>query len=309
MAEDSKEPARPIDEPADITRIDWKDVGKRLWTLSGKDHLSLIASGVAFNAFLAFVPFLTSVVLTYGIIASPAQVAAHIAALGDALPEQAAEIIGRQLRNMVETAGSATGLGLVATLALALYGALRGASGIISGLNIIFEVEESRSFASQTLVAIAITLGLILSFLLASLGISMLGMLETILPDVAGIGHKALKIAFWIIAAGGVSVIVSMIYRLAPNRGDLEWRWLTPGSVLATGVWLIGTLAFGFYVRNFGNFQAIYGALGAVIIFLLWLYISAYILLLGAELNRVLQGKTEPSGGEPIFEGSREDRR
>lgn len=298
MAEDSTGAAPPIDDLADVRDIDWKSVGKRVWTLSGKDHLSLVASGIAFNAFLAFIPFLTSVVLTYGLVAAPQQVAAHIGCLSEMLPEQAAEIVGGQLRNMVDTASSTTGFGVVLTLAISLYGALRGATGIISGLNIVFEIEESRSFLQQTGVAIAITLGLILAFFLASAGITVMSVLSAILPNVAGVVHDVLQIGFWVTAAAGVSVVISMIYRLAPNRGDLEWRWLTPGSVLATGVWLLATYAFGIYVQNFGNYQAVYGALGAIIVFLIWLYISAYILLLGAELNQVLQGKTESDSRE-----------
>lgn len=288
--------SRRLDDPKILTEPDWKVVARRMWALSGKDNLSLVASGIAFNAFLAFVPFLTSIILTYGILASVEQVARHIAMLSDLLPEQVSKVIGSQLTQMVETARSTTGFSLVVTLGIALYGALRGATGIVSGLNIVFEVEESRPFLSQLLVAFAITFGLIFSFLLASVGITVLGFLSEILPDVGGVVHDGLQIAFWIAAAIGVSVVVALIYRHAPDRGDLPWRWLTPGSVLATGTWLAGTFAFGIYVRSFGNFQAVYGALGAVIVFLLWLYISAYILLLGAELNQVLQGKTGGKG-------------
>ena len=290
-----------MDQPADdqpqeetngiLPAAGWKRTGKRLWKESGDDNLSLIASGIAFNIFLAFIPFLTSVVLTYGLVAAPQQVAGHIQYLSQMLPEQAAEMIGSQLRNMVETASSTTGLGLVFTLGLSLYGAIRGATGIITGLNIIFEVGESRSFVQQMGVAIAITIGLVLGFFIASAGISVMGFLSAILPNIAGVVDDLLRIGFWLTAAAGVSVVISLIYRLAPNRGDLEWRWLTPGSVLATIVWLAATFVFSIYVQNFGNYQAIYGALGAVIVFLVWLYISAYILLLGAELNQVIAGK------------------
>lgn len=273
----------------------WKSVGRHLWAESGDDHLSLIASGIAFNVFLAFIPFLTSVVLTYGLVAAPQQVASHIQYLSQLLPEQAAEMIGSQLRNMVETASSTTGLGLAFTLGLSLYGAIRGATGIIAGLNIVFEVEESRSFVQQMGVAVVITVGLLLGFFIASAGISVMGFLSAILPNIAGLVDDALRIGFWIAAAASVSVVISLIYRMAPNRGDLEWRWLTPGSVLATLVWLAATFLFSIYVQNFGSYQAIYGALGAVIVFLIWLYISAYILLLGAELNQVIAGK----GGAP----------
>jgi membrane protein len=272
---------------------DWKEIGKEVWTKSGEDNVSIVASGIAFNAFLAFVPFLTSVVLTYGLIAAPEQVAGHIERLSQVMPEDAADIVGSQLENMVETAGSTIGLGLLMTLGLSLYGALRGASGIISGLNIVFNVEESRSFIQQTGVAIAITIGLIFTFILASAGIAVLGLLSDILPDLGGMVHSLLEIGFWIAAGAAVCVVVALIYRLAPDRGNLEWRWLTPGSVLATGTWLIATFAFGIYVQNFGDYQAVYGALGAIIIFLIWLYLSAYILLLGAELNQVLAERKE----------------
>lgn len=273
-----------------IPDANWKQVARRVWTLSGEDRLSLIASGIAFNIFLALIPFLTSIVLTYGVFASAEQVAAHIAYLSEALPEQAADIIGSQLRNMVGTASSATGLGLVATLGIAIYGAIRGATGIISALNIVFEVEESRSFIRQTGVALAITGGLVLTFLVASAGITLMSFLSSMLPDIGDVVDEALRIGFWLTSAAVVSIVVALIYRLAPNR-DVQWRWVTPGSVAATAIWLAATFAFSIYVQNFGNYQAIYGALGAIIVLLIWLYLSAYILLLGAELNQVLEGK------------------
>ncbi len=282
-------------DPDVLPDVDWKRVGKQLWKESGDDHLALVASGIAFNAFLAFVPFLTSVVLTYGIVASPQQVASHISALTGVLPKQAADIVGSELRHTVSTASSATGFGLFVTLGIALYGALRGATGIISGLNMVFEVDESRSFIWQTLVAIAITIGLVVTFLLASAGISLVAFLTSIVPNVGGVVDDLLQIGYWIAAAAAVSVVIALIYRYAPNREDTSWQWLTAGSIVATGTWLVGTWVFGFYVRNFGSFGAIYGALGAIIIFLLWLYLSAYILLIGAELNQVLGGKGSDS--------------
>lgn len=275
--------------PTDVSASGWWTILKRTWTEAGEDNLGLLASGIAFNAFLAFVPLLTAVVLGYGLIAAPEQVARHIAALADIMPQDAAELIGGQLRNMVETAGTTTGFGLLITLAVAVYGAMRGASGIITALNLVFDVDESRSFLGQTGMALAITFGLVLVFFVASLGISVLGLLEGLLPDLGWVVHMALQIGFWLGAAVFVSLVIALIYRYAPNRPETGWRWLTPGSVLATIVWLAATFAFAFYVRNFGSYNATYGALGAVIIFLTWLYLSAYILLLGAELNQVLE--------------------
>lgn len=275
--------------PTDVSGSGWWNILKRTWADAGEQNLGLIASGIAFNAFLAFVPLLTAVVLTYGLIAAPEQVARHIATLAETMPQQAADLIGSQLQNMVETADSSAGLGLLLALGVALYGAMRGANGVITGLNIVFEVDESRSFLRKTGMALGITFGLIVVFIIASVGISVLGFLEDLFPAFGGLVHLVLQVAFWILAAAFVSLVIGLIYRHAPDRPESEWRWVTPGSALATVVWVAATFAFAFYVRNFGGYNATYGALGAVIIFLTWLYLSGYILLLGAKLNEVLE--------------------
>lgn len=282
--------------PSEVSASGWWNSLKRSWSEAGEDNLGLVASGIAFNAFLAFVPLLTAVVLSYGLIAAPEQVARHIAALTQMMPQEAANLIGNQLESIVESAGSSAGFGLLLTLAIALYGAMRGASGIITGLNIVFDVEESRSFVGKAAMALGITFGLIFVFILASVGISVLGFLQPLVPELGGATHTTLQIGFWLLAGIAVSIVIAAIYRYAPNRPETEWRWLTPGSALATIIWIAATFAFAFYVRNFGSYNATYGALGAVIIFLTWLYLSAYILLLGAELNRVLERRV--SNGE-----------
>lgn len=300
MSDDSAGTERQASGPTEVSASGWWDILKRTWSEAGEEHLGLIASGIAFNAFLAFVPLLTAVILSYGLVAAPEQVARHIAALAETMPQEAADLIGNQLQGMVETAGSSAGFGLLLSLAIALFGAMRGASGIVTGLNIVFDVDESRSFLRQTGMALAITFGLILVFIIASLGISVLGFLEDLLPALGGSVHLLLQVAFWIGAAAFVSLVIALIYRYAPNRPETVWRWVTPGSALATIVWVAATFAFAFYVRNFGGYNATYGALGAVIIFLTWLYLSAYILLLGAELNQVLErrvGSDKALGG------------
>lgn len=277
------------DGPTDISASGWMGIAKQTWAESGKDNLNLVASGIAFNGFLAIFPLLTAVVLGYGLVASPGQVAQHIAMLTQSLPQDAASLIGDQLKNMVQSSSAATGIGVVVTLAVAIYGAMRGASGIITGLNIIYDIKESRSFVWQTLTALAITLGAILLFIVASVAISLVNSISALLPQLGGTVHQILQIGFWFAAAAAVSLVVAAIYAYAPNREEPEWRWLSPGAIVATVVWVIATFAFSFYVSNFGNYNATYGALGAVIIFLTWLYLSAYILMFGAELNQVLE--------------------
>lgn len=302
-ADDDLHADRHADGPTEVPPRGWWQVAKKSWSEAGEENLGLIASGVAFYAFLAFVPLLTAVVLSYGLIADPGQVARHIAGLTATLPEDAASIIGDQLRNIVESADSTAGFGLLIALAIALYGAMKGAGAIVTALNIVYDIDESRSFVKQTLVSLAITFCLVLIFLFASIAISALNALESLLPGLGGAIHLLLKIAFWIAAGLGVSLVIAAIYRYAPNRPDAQWAWITPGSALATIVWILATLGFAFYVRNFGSYNATYGSLGAVIVFLTWLYLSAYILLIGAEVNQVLERRV---GADKTLGGARE---
>lgn len=266
----------------------WWEVAKAAWAKSGSNHASLVAAAIAFNSFLAFVPLLSAVVLTYGLVASPQKVAEHIGTLAQAMPENAAALISEQLQDMVDIARSNAGIGLLTAIAISLYGAVRGAAGVITGLNLIYEVEESRPLLRRAALAGGITAGLMTAFILASLAISVVNLAGSLLPDLGGMLHALLKIGFWTVAALAVSLLIALIYRYAPNRQAPDWRWMTPGSLIATLVWIAATLAFSVYVQNFGSYNATYGALGAVVIFLTWLYLSAYILLLGAELNQVL---------------------
>ena len=291
--EEAPPPGRRRHKPARLPMNDWLDVLKRTWKEAGEENLEMIAAGVAFYAFLALVPTLAVVVLGYGLVSDPASVAADIARLSTAMPDQAAQIVGEQLENMVETAGSTIGLAMILALVLAFYGATRGANAIIVALNVVFDVEERRGYFRRLAVALAIVAGLVLSFLFASAAISALGFLRRIVPDLGGFTHNLLQIGFWLSAALVVSLVVALIYRYAPNRPGAGWRWITPGSALATLIWIAATFAFGFYVSNFGSYNATYGSLGAVIVFLTWLYLSSYILLLGAELNSVLERRAE----------------
>lgn len=278
--------------PTEISAPGWIEIVKRTWRESSRDNLNLIAAGVAFYAFLAFVPLLAALVLTYGLVAEPATVVEHVRGLTNMLPADAARLIGEQLLSMVTTAGSTKGFALLLAILLSLYGAKRGATSIVTALNIVHDVREDRGFVRTTLIAAAITLGAFAALFTGIVAISALGWVEHLLPFSSPAVHMVLKILSWAAAAAAMSLLVAAIYRYAPNRPNTKWRWLTPGSIAATLLWLAATLCFGFYVANFGSYNATYGSLGAVIVFLTWLYISAYILLMGGELNAEVEKQT-----------------
>jgi membrane protein len=281
------------DTPAELPAQSWWAVLKRTYKESSTDNVSLIAAGVAFYAFLAFVPLLAALVLTYGLVADPASVASHIQGLTHAMPAEAASIIGDQLKSMTETGSGKKGLGLLLAILLALYGAMRGATSIVTALNIAYNVPETRGFVRTTLLSALMTVGALVALLVAILSVSVLTSIEELLPFSSPFVHVALQILFWIAAAAAISLLIAAIYRYAPNRPSPKWAWLTPGSIAATLIWLAATVGFGFYVANFGNYNATYGSLGAVIVFLTWLYLTAYILLMGGELNSELEKQTQ----------------
>jgi len=263
---------------------------------------------MAFYAFLAFIPLLAALVLVYGLAAEPATVAKHIRALFGMLPRDAAALIGDQLRSMTETPDSAKGWSLVAAVALALYGASKGAGAVITALNIAYEVKETRSFVRTTLLALAMTVGALSVLLVAAGAISVMGWVDTLFPGLPGWTHGLIRILFWTGAAVAASLAVALVYRYAPNRPDAPWRWITPGSAAATLLWLLASLGFGVYVSQFGNYNATYGSLGGVVVFLTWLYLSGYILLMGGELNSELErqqaAEAAAGGADPSLGGA-----
>lgn len=280
------------DSPDHIPAEGWKQVLIRTYKEAGHDNVSIIAAGVAFYVFLAFVPLMGAMVLVYGLVAEPSSVVQHMQAMTAMMPADAAQIIGDQLLTVSQTAAGKKGLGLLVALLLSIYGAMRGASAIVTALNVVYNVDESRSFIETTLIAVALTVGALLALLLAVTGISLLGAIEELLPFSSPALHLLLQLLFWIAAAAAIATLVALIYRYAPNRAKPKWQWLSPGSIAATLLWVGATLGFGFYVTNFGSYNATYGSLGAVVVFLTWLYLTAYILLMGGELNAELEKQT-----------------
>jgi membrane protein len=272
----------------------WRNVAIDTWNDASADNLSLVAAGVAFYTFLALVPLLTALVLSYGLFADPATVVDHMRALTALLPGDAGGIVADQLRGMTQASGAKTGFALLLALGLAVYGASKAAGAIMTALNIVYGVEECRSAIRQVLVALLITAGAVFVLVLAVATIATLTFLGTLLPGLGGATEVLLKAAFPIGAGLVVMLLLAFVYRHVPCRPDAPWRWITPGSVLATLVWLAATTGFGAYVAHFGDYNATYGSLGAVIAFLTWLYLTAYILLLGAELNSIMDVDMRP---------------
>src|ERR1044072_1819176 len=271
--------------PSKLPPCGWRDIAIRTWQESGTDNAGLIAAGVAFYGFLALIPLLGALVLSYSLIANPETVVRHVGGLFVLLPADAARLIGEELIMLAQRPAGKTGLGLLVSFALSLYGATRGAGAIITALNISYDEEDQRGFIRSTVLSLVVTVGALAVGLLPVLAIAALAFLESLYPAAPHTVLLLVRFAFWLIAAAAASAGIAILSRYGPDRHAAKWRWLTPGAIVATFGWVVMTLAFGFYTANFGNYDATYGALGAVVGLLMWLYLSAYILILGAELN------------------------
>lgn len=283
---------RRADSPWSMPWQGWREVLSRTWKEASADSIGLIAAGVAFYSFLALVPMLGAVVLTYGLLAEPRTVIRNMEMLTQVLPGEVARLLGEQLLNIVATEGGKKGAGLVMALAVTLFGARNAAGGIIQALNIAYEEEEKRGFLRVNLLALGMTAAVVLVFVAALLSVAVLGYLEHLLPGMDRAAAALFKILSYLALALAAVAVAATLYRFGPSRDEARWVWLTPGSALFAVAWVALTLGFGFYVANFGNYGATYGSLSAVVVLLTWIYLSSYALLFGAELNSELEHQT-----------------
>ena len=282
-----------ITDPWRRSRSQWWHGAKRAWARAAEDNISLIAAGVAFYAFAAIVPMLAAIVLTYGLVADAETVASNIRSLATVLPPDAATVIGDQLTRVVQTSQDSKGFGLILALVLALYGATKGTSAMMIALNIAFRVKEQRGFFMLKLVALTMVVAAVLLVIAAMGTTTILAFLTALLPWTPAILLTVIRLGGYALLALIAMTGAAALYRFAPHHENAAWVWLSPGSVLATLLWLGATALFGLYVGNFGNYGATYGSLSAIIVLLTWLWLSAYVFLLGGELNAALELKPD----------------
>jgi len=245
------------------------------------------------------------VISIYGLVAEPQSATAQVQKLADIMPDQARETLTGQLEALTKSAGKGLSLGAALGILAAIWTASAGMKAMIAGINVAYDQIETRKFLKLRGLALLLTLGAIVTMAVA-IGIIV------VLPVVTGLlgpaGRILLAIVRWPLLAGLMLVGVGVLYRFAPNRRDAKWRWVTAGSVVATLLWLLGSGVFSLYVNSFATYNRTYGVLGAVIILLTWLFLSSFVVLLGAELNNEmeLQTKRDSTTGPPRPMGERD---
>ncbi|QFU18033.1 YihY family inner membrane protein [Microvirga thermotolerans] len=282
---------RHADSPAEIPAKGWKDIFWRVYERVQHDRVLLVAAGVTFYALLAIFPAITALVSIYGLFADPVTIQSHLSALAGVLPGGAIDIVGEQVGRIASKGSGTLGLGFLVGLAVALWSANAGMKSIFDALNIVYEETEKRSFVMLNAVSLAFTLGAIV-FLLTALGAVVV--LPVVLEYV-GLGPWAetlVAVLRWPALLVGVILGLALIYRYGPSRDNAKWRWITPGSIAASVLWLAGSMLFSWYVANFGKYNETYGSLGAAIGFMTWIWISTIIVLLGTEINAEMEHQT-----------------
>ncbi|MDP9437024.1 MAG: YihY/virulence factor BrkB family protein [Actinomycetota bacterium] len=284
-------PGGTAESPTQIPKAGWKQILKRAWKESNDDNVGLLAAGVAFYIFLALFPALIAAVTLYGLVADPAQVEQQIQSLSGTLPEESASLIGDQLRSIASTSSSALGFGLVASVLGALFSASGGVQNLMKAINLAYDEDETRGFVKLRGTALLLTLGAVL-FIVVAVGLIAV---TPVLLNALGLGAAvgiAVNVGRWIGLVAFVMVALSVLYRYAPDRDNAKFQWVGIGSMVATVVWIIGSAGFSLYVSNFGSYGKTYGALAGVVVLLLWLYLTSYIILLGAEVNAEAERQT-----------------
>ena len=270
-------------------------IGRAVFDRFSRDNISLVAAGVAFYVMLSIFPALAAMVSVYGLVGNPDDIAARVSDYGYLLPPEAMKLITDGLHNFAKTAGSTLSWTLVTSLVLALWSARAGISSVMTGLNIAYEETEDRSLVVQTLVALVLTVGAVLFAVVVIAAVAVVPIVLKFLY-LDGIVTLIFDVARWPVLAVLVAFGFAVIYRWGPSRRDPQWRWISWGSTIATLLWLVGSALFSIYVSRFGSYDATYGALGAVVVLLLWLWVSAIVLLVGAEIDAELDQRATSTG-------------
>jgi membrane protein len=278
--------------PKDLPPSGWKDVILRVHTSLVDNRLGMIAAGVAFYTLLALFPGLSALIALGGLfLLEPDQIVSQLAAVTQLLPPSAREVVLSQAQALANASTDDLGLAALLGLAFALFTATRGVGGLIVGLNIVYDEREERGLVALTALKLTLTVAMILGLLLA---LAITGVLPAALSLVQG--ERWVEIAItatsWLFLIVFVLTGLAVLFRFGPSRAKARWHWLSVGSVAASLVWLIASAGFALFVSNFGTYNQSFGSLAGVVVLMLWLWISAFIVLLGAALNAEIEAQT-----------------
>lgn len=267
-------PGRTAEAPTEIPAAGWREILGRVWQRGKRNGIAVTAAGVAFYMILSVFPAALALIGLFGLFLNPDDVERRVSELGGLLPPYASEFVVRHMREVAER--NLLGLGAVGGLLIGFWSASAGVRALMQACNVAYDTEEQRPILRAYRTSLVLTV----------FGIT-LGALAVILM------HSVPFILKWLLIAVLMMLMLAVLYRYAPCRKEPRWEWVSWGAGVATVLWLAGTGLLSLYVSNFDRFNHLYGALGAVVILLLWLLLTGHAILLGAELNAEMERQTK----------------
>tara|TARA_R110002012_G_scaffold129310_1_gene281724 strand:+ start:1807 stop:2775 length:969 start_codon:yes stop_codon:yes gene_type:complete len=278
--------------PSQIPISGWWDILRRTVKKMLDDNLSLIAAGVGFYFLLAVFPLLVAFISIYGLLVSPDELQQHLNQLIGVVPDQGRQIISQQVERIMAKSNTALSTGVVFSTLFAVWSASKGAQAMVTACNITYGQHQNRSFIMMLVMRVLLTVSAVMLLVATLFTIAILPILFSYvgLDDYASVLVQWLT---WPFLALVFNVALAAFYRYGPHRSTAKWRWVTPGSLIASTLWVAFSFAFSFYLGQFGQYDKMYGSLGSVVVLLMWFYLTAYIILLGAEFNAAMEHQTE----------------
>ncbi|MBR0741675.1 YihY/virulence factor BrkB family protein [Bradyrhizobium liaoningense] len=298
---------RHAKSPFAIPWAGWKDIFWRTYQRIDEDRLLATAGGVVFFGLLAIFPAVTALVSSYALFADPSTISSNLHTLATMLPEGSFQIVEDQVARVLSNGNTTLGATFLLGLLLAIWSANAGVKAIFDALNVAYEEREKRSFVKLNLVSLAFTVGGIVALLLMvgavvafPLALNHLGMA----PE----SKLIVALARWPLLFLILLVALAILYRLAPSRDAPRWQWLSLGAVTAAVLWIAGSALLSWYLSEFANYNATYGSLGAAIGLMTWMWMSAIVIMFGAELNSEIERQTlrDTTAGQPKPLGTRQ---
>lgn len=291
---------RLAETPRQIPKAGWMDIAKRVARDFSRDRLMAVAAGVTFYVLLALFPAIAAFVSLYGLVFSPEQVADQLQALEGLLPAGAIDVLDGEISRIAGQTGGTLGVAFAGGLLVALWSANAGMKAIFDALNVVYDEEEKRGFIVMTLVTLGFTIAAMLVIGAFVASVAFLPAFFAAVP----MGVEVERLLSWLrfpIALVLIAAVLALLYRYAPSRTRPRWRWVAWGAVIGAVAWVGFSMVFSWYVSNFGAYNATYGSLGAVVGFMVWIWLSTTIVLLAAELNAEMERQTaEDTTDRPI---------
>jgi membrane protein len=269
----------------------WKDILWRVYASVNDNRLLAVAGGVAFYSLLAIFPAVAAFVSLYGLIADASTIDAHLSLAAGVLPAGAVDLLHEQITKLTSKGDAKLSLGFITGLAVALWSANAGMKAIIDALNVVYDEKEKRSFVKLNLLSLLFTIVAILSLMVALGGVVIAPMVFSAF-GLSSLLSLAIAVLRWPLLLALATIALAAIYRFGPSRTEARWQWLSVGSVAAAIGWLITSVLFSWYIAHFGAYNATYGSLGAAVGMMMWMWISAIVILLGGELNAEIEHQT-----------------